>query len=471
MANSSHEGQNPTLPPDWELYIADGEPRVFDGRFYVYGSRDCPEGWLTGKWGEAKREDWCSDNYHVIWSDDLTQWHDGGQCLRMDDIPEDIRGSGARLWAPDCFKCPKTGRYVLVFCTNAAYCYVAYSDDPLGPFSDVRRVTLNGEPARAIDPGVLVDDDGTVYIALPGEFIIAMLDPDDYSRILPRSKIALRDIIAKGDPGYYPFEGPSLRKRGNLYYYIYIASRKGEYVPAAMDCLVSENPTDPSAWRYAGRLIETRDFIRAGNVHGSFETFNGRTYLSYHRMAPGFKRFTRVMALDRLTFREDGSPVQAVMTSSGAKGCFRLGETVMAASACAFSGGRVDDRFIKPDARDAGGPWPYASVRLIRGESAVYRYVRLTGKQKTLTIRYRCAVPQRLLADVVTDAGFPRVAADLPEHAEWAEETVPFEPRGFMPQPHAATNVQLEGDAELRFMLGKAEDDSAPFELAWFRVE
>ena len=36
--------KNPYLP-SWE-YIPDGEPHVFDGRVYVYGSHDLFNGWV-----------------------------------------------------------------------------------------------------------------------------------------------------------------------------------------------------------------------------------------------------------------------------------------------------------------------------------------------------------------------------------------------------------------------------------------
>ena len=65
LVTVGYEAQNPILPPSWGLYIADGEPHVFDGRMYLFGSRDNYDGL-----GSDGRVEWCSDNYHVIWSDD-----------------------------------------------------------------------------------------------------------------------------------------------------------------------------------------------------------------------------------------------------------------------------------------------------------------------------------------------------------------------------------------------------------------
>ena len=90
---------NPILPLD--KYIPDGEPHVFDGRMYIFGSRDVTNGFLPN--GER---DFCSTDYHVIYSDDLIHWTDAGVSISIDSIPAEIRGNTRRLWAPDVFKSP-----------------------------------------------------------------------------------------------------------------------------------------------------------------------------------------------------------------------------------------------------------------------------------------------------------------------------------------------------------------------------
>jgi hypothetical protein len=419
LASVGYPGQNPYLPPSWQLFIADGEPHVFDGRVYVYGSCDNPEGFMAG----APKSDWCSDRYHVIWSEDLIHWTDAGVALTIADVPESIRGEGTRLWAPDLFQSPKDGRFHLTFCTNTSDVFIADADTPAGPFANVRRITLGGERIQAIDPGVLVDGE-TVYIALPKPFFIAKLDPEDYSRVLPETQIILDDIIAKGDPAYYPFEGPSLRKHGDYYYYIYIASRNGEKVPTRMDYLMAKDPMNPGDWRYGGHFIETRDFVHAGNVHGSFCVKDGQAYLSYHRMAQGYRRFTRTMNLDHMAFDADGLALPVVRTSSGAKGAFARGETIYAASACAFAGGREDDRFLRLPPDDAfPAPLPnYACVLLSEAE-AVFRYADTRGATMIMFC-YRADAP----FDLKLRAGETTVSLPLPgTKGRWALEALPVQ--------------------------------------------
>src|SRR5690606_13168764 len=70
------QGFNPYLP-SWE-YIPDGEPYVFDGRVYVYGSHDRFNGHA-----------FCLNDY-VCWSapvDDLGDWRYEGVIYRKTDDP------------------------------------------------------------------------------------------------------------------------------------------------------------------------------------------------------------------------------------------------------------------------------------------------------------------------------------------------------------------------------------------------
>ena len=442
LVSVGYTGQNPTLPPSWGLFIADGEPHVFDGKMYVYGSRDYPNGYLEG----APKKDWCADDYHVIWSEDLVHWTDGGVALSIDDIPEDEYGRGTRLWAPDCFRGPKDGRYYLAFCTNGGHVFMADGPSPAGPFGNVKRVFIGDEPVRCIDPAVLVDDDDRVYIALPRDFCIAELDPKDYARILPESKVVVRPMLEAADPGYYPFEGPSLRKRDGRYYYMYITSRINEKVPTRIDYFIGDKPLDVSTWRYGGYMIETRDFIRAGNVHGSFCDFGDESYLSYHRMAPGYERFTRMMNLDKICFGPDGIARRVIRTSCGVKGSFSVGEVIRAASACVFSGGREDNRLVRDG--EAG----YAYVLLSADEWVGYRYATLGKAVSQVEISYRADADAVLVMTVVDEGSVQTVKLPVPAtDSAWVTARFPLS--------------TCSDKAEIRFAL------CAPGEcaLSWFR--
>ena len=89
---------NPYLP-SWE-FVPDGEPHVFDGRVYIYGSHDFYNG-----------DVFCMGDY-VGWSADLndlgTGQYEGILYGRQDD-PGNPTGEGC-LYEPDVTKGPD-GRY------------------------------------------------------------------------------------------------------------------------------------------------------------------------------------------------------------------------------------------------------------------------------------------------------------------------------------------------------------------------
>lgn len=97
-----HVVTNPYLP-GWE-YIPDGEPHVFDGRVYVYGSHDAPDGTA-----------YCPGDY-VCWSapiDDLGAWTFEGVVWRKSDDPAnaDLAGYGA----PDVCREPTASTIFFIF--------------------------------------------------------------------------------------------------------------------------------------------------------------------------------------------------------------------------------------------------------------------------------------------------------------------------------------------------------------------
>ncbi len=110
----SNTGMNPFLP--FDLYIPDGEPKVFGERLYLYGSFD--------RFGSG----YCSREYHVVSAplNDLTSWTDHGVNFSTTAVP----WSDAILYAPDVLE--KDGRYYLFFC------FLARSSACLRAFSSAR---------------------------------------------------------------------------------------------------------------------------------------------------------------------------------------------------------------------------------------------------------------------------------------------------------------------------------------------
>ncbi len=227
-----YKGQNPFIPQSWQLYIPDGEPHVFDGVMYVYGSRDINGGS-------------CSNRYNTIYTEDGIHWTDAGVSFTAADLPAPFNRFMNSLWAPDCVYNPVTDKYYLFSCgtdTDGEY-FVAESDSPTGPFLNARRITYKNGPSDGqrignIDPGVFVDDDGTFWLSIAGldgqqrqyyntygpsrfrygEFDVATATIDT------TTIIDVHDKMLEGDT--MPFEGPSIRKFGDYYYMIYVSDYK-----------------------------------------------------------------------------------------------------------------------------------------------------------------------------------------------------------------------------------------------------
>ena len=451
IVSVGYHGQNPILPPTWGLYIADGEPHVFDGRMYIYGSRDNPFGF-----NRNGAFNFCSENYHVIYSDDLLHWTDAGVAISIDDFPEELQYSPATreeleraaesgepierqklefLWAPDLFRSPREEKYYMTFCAcepRHQY-FIAESTSPTGPFENVREITYGGNRIPNIDPGVLVDDDGRVYLAMPAPFRLGELDPDsDYAEIKEGSLVSVQHLVEQTPDGYYSFEGPSLRKFNGRYYFIYIASKQGEVCPVRMNYLISDHIRE--GWRFGGTIIDTCEYLLGCNVHGSAEAWGEQFYLAYHRVSPGFPSFvTREMSMDELQIREDGIIQPVTMTSSGVRGAFVRNDRIPSATAVFFSGGRGDCRFTLRGEEESEGSHKWRCTGYAfsyfdqAGQYNGYRYVDLRGcTAVTVCARTRSTGGAMLIRD--TEENEVIATLSLPNTAEqWTEITVPLQ--------------------------------------------
>lgn len=369
--------QNPIFQTSSQLYIPDPEPRVFDGKLYVYGSLD-----------EKKAAAWCSKRYHVVYTDDLIHWTDAGVSFHLDSIPQKYRdASQTTLWAPDVIRNPEDGNYYLFLCTSGnkeskTRIYVAVSNKPEGPFKNAVPLLIDEKTpiGNSADPAVMVDTDGKAYITWP--FKIAQLDPTDYSNVLGNTIVDVKQWMPNDYP---PFEGPSLRKRGNLYYYIYIQNNNsqtsqrsaGQNQPTRMVYMTSENPLGP--YTYRGLIVNTTNYPNSINVHGSFVEFKDKWYVFYHLPVID-KYITRTMCVDEMTFNSDGSINPVTITSSGANGPFRIGDKILAGSAVIWP-----DKEMRPEFKSRENKEP---VIVFKAEDqwVGYRYVTFT-KNETIEIQ------------------------------------------------------------------------------------
>jgi hypothetical protein len=330
MDGMEKQGFNPYLP-SWE-YIPDGEPYVFDGRVYVYGSHDRFNGFV-----------YCMNDY-VCWSapaDNLREWRYEGVIYPKTADPLNPDGSMC-LYAPDVTQGPD-GRYYLYYVLDkVSVVSVAVCDTPAGKYEFYGYVhypdgTKLGDRAGdepQFDPGVLTEGDRTyLYTGFCGfgdrsrhGAMATVLGADMLTIVEDPVFVVPGKFYAEGSgyEGHEFFEAPSIRKRGDTYYFVYSSSVMHELCYAT-----SKNPTKDFV--YGGVIVSNCDLhidtykpadkrmYYPDNNHGSIIEIEGNWYIFYHRHTNG-TGFSRQGCVEPIKIKEDGSIVQAEMTSCGSNG-------------------------------------------------------------------------------------------------------------------------------------------------------
>ena len=369
---------NPYLP-SWE-YVPDGEPRVFGDRLYVYGSHDLFNG-----------ENFCLGDY-VCWSApvaDLSDWRYEGVIYRQSQHPGFKKTTSMN--APDVVQ-GKDGRYYLYYQINGEMsCAVAVCDTPAGKYAYLGHVrhpdgtaygTQKNDPF-CFDPGVLVDDDGEVYL-----YVGFYLQNKLLRKLMQRShgieakgcyclKLESDMLTVKGthipvlagrdDAVGTPFEGHSFyeasspRKIDGKYYLIYSSELSHELCYA-----VSDYPDRD--FRYGGILVSIGDVgyrgrkspnNYTGNTHGGMVEINGQWYIFYHRQT-NKQKCARQGCAEKVTILPNGFIPQVEITSCGLNPAALKGEgSYEARIACNLSGAQGTFAYLKTHEKDKKKLHPY----------------------------------------------------------------------------------------------------------------
>lgn len=321
---------NPYLP-GWE-YVPDGEPYVFGDRVYVYGSHD--------KFGG---DVFCLGDY-VCWSapvNDLGAWRYEGVIYERGADPANREMDGC-LYAPDVTVGPD-GRYYLYYVLSSlGRVSVAVCDTPAGKYQFLGYVhdkdgnNLGDRPGDEpqFDPGVLTEGDKTyLYTGFCARgdnsrhgAMGVVLGPDMLTMetepvfVVPGCQYS----EGSGFEGHEYFEAASIRKVNGKYVFIYSSIWMHELCWA-----VSDNPM--SGFRYGGVLVSncgigedngkpaTLNTGYGANNHGSMVQIGEDWYIFYHRHTNG-NWYCRQGCAEKLTVKEDGTILQAEMTSCGLNG-------------------------------------------------------------------------------------------------------------------------------------------------------
>jgi hypothetical protein len=295
-------GQNPLFT---DTFTADPAAVVFGDRVYVYVGHDkaTPGGWFN-------MPDWLCYS-----TTDMKNWTAHGPVLAAKDF---VGANAGSAWAAQVVE--KDGKYyyyVTLDRKEGHFITVAVGDSPLGPFKEATpgkplivdaMTTDSHRPNADIDPTVLIDDDGTPWMAWG--------NGDCYIVKLNRNMIELDGPITKVPYRNYS-EGPWLFKRGNLYYNVYAADAPG--VQPEQICY-STAPKITGPWSYGGFI--TGPAKHGFTIHPSVIEFKGQWYFFYHdgsyplNGTPGGD-CRRQVCVEYLYFNTDGSIKPITLTTEG----------------------------------------------------------------------------------------------------------------------------------------------------------
>lgn len=283
-----------TNPLIMDQFTADPTARVFAGRIYVYPSHDIP-----ASPGRGRTNWFVMEDYHVFSSTNLTDWIDHGVILNQTNVPW-LNQKSFDMWAPDCVF--KNGKYYFYFPTGGRI-GVATADKPYGPFTP----EANPIPgANGIDPGLLMDRDGSAYLfwARGGIFVAKLKDN--------MVELDSRPQLITNLPTAGLIEGPFPIERNGIYYLTY------PHVQSKIERLEYATSTNPMGPYKPGGVILDEADSGCWTVHQSIVEYNGQWYLFYHDkdLSPNFDK-NRSIRAEYLYFNEDGTIKKATRTLRG----------------------------------------------------------------------------------------------------------------------------------------------------------
>ena len=422
---------NPFLPLD--AYIPDGEPHVFGNRVYLFGSHDKEAG-----------ESFCMLDY-MGWSapvDDLGNWTCSGSIYSAKQDPRYDPLNLPHMYAPDVVQ-GNDGRFYLYYCLSGFAGKGGYSnpisvavcDTPDGKYEYLGVVrNADGTPMWryvCFDPAV-INDKGTIRLyfgttapwldripfkhgrekgyamafgrtieqlrAVPegitGVYHVTLTD--DMLTVAEHPKRIDNTIAGSEYKNHGFFEGSSIRKIKDTYYYIYSSLNNHELCYATSkypdrDFVYGGTIVSNGDVYYQGRQPKNR-LNHTGTNHGSIECVNGQWYVFYHRLTHQ-SDYSRQACAEKITILPDGSIPQVEITSCGLNnGPLKSVGTYPAAICCNLTNGKMRHGSNNKKTYDAPMVMSRDNQRFVGniGNKTIvgYKYFSLEGKT-TLTLSIR----------------------------------------------------------------------------------
>ena len=318
-------------PVSSDFFCADPTSVEYNGRLYLFGTNDHEQFEIAGSEVDNTYEK--IKSLVVLSTDDMVNWIYHGE-INVGEVAPWIMNS----WAPSvASRVEEDGKthFYLYFSNNGTGVGVIHATDPLGPWDDPlgRPLITSSTPGlkdcpNPFDPGVVIDDNGTGWLAfgggkasggtdyMPGSSRIVQLGDDMISFASEFSEI----------PAPYFFEASELNYINGTYVYTYCSdwnnhSEKWEYdcdAPAGcgMVYMTTKTPLDPQSWQMKGEC-----FVNPGvsgfdysNNHTHMHKFGGKWYMFYHTLSlkrgMGISGSYRSLAVDTINVDEETATIE-----------------------------------------------------------------------------------------------------------------------------------------------------------------
>ncbi len=328
----AYKKANENNPLYTQRFGADPGVMEYDGRLYVYMTDDIIE---RDAYGKIKENSYSKIRHiNCISSDDLVNWADHGRIPVAG--PGGIAPWAGNSWAPCAAHKRIDGKekFFLYFCNGGNGIGVLTADSPAGPWRDetghllISRKTPNcSNVTWLFDPAVMVDDDGTGYLAFGGGVPQGRQAAPGTARIV---RLGQDMMSLDGDPISlnvpWLFEDSGLNRIDGKYIYSYCSNWQTEgnqlrLSSGAIQYMTADNPMGP--YTYAGELFPNQGkfFGLYGNNHHAIACLDGEYYLFYHNRcvekAMGITGNYRSPQADRLTVLPDGKLKKVTGTMKG----------------------------------------------------------------------------------------------------------------------------------------------------------
>lgn len=301
---------NPILG-DGSFYSADPAPFVVDDTVYILSGRDEADSgtnsFIMNEWQifEAVTPDPAGGTWtlheNVAQPQTIFDWAEAGGAYAS----QILQGTDGRFYLYASAR-ERSGA------SDPFSIGVAVSDSPTGPFVDAhpsgpiisQRVPAPGNSIHNIDPSVLVDTDGRVFVYWGSFNQLRGYELDSDMTTIIGQPVSVNTLT-----GF--FEAPWFAKRGDTYYMLYAANNAGPDSPCTPTsyhaCIAYGTASSPlGPWTFGDVIL---DVVSSTTSHPGAYELDGTWYLVYHTAdAEEGGHFRRSIAFDLLEWDDSTSP-------------------------------------------------------------------------------------------------------------------------------------------------------------------